>query len=516
MSGARGLCRHPGALASGGSVAAVRRLNRALSVALVVGLSLFTSPMGAALPGTPDVSHPEIVGGTEVPPGAYPFMAALVWSGYANARTGQFCGGSMIDAEWILTAAHCTDGSSPGDIDVVVGRRTLTSTDGERIGVAEIHEHPDYDSSTYENDISLLKLENPATVGDPIRWVIDGEADLFAAGTLATTIGWGLTEDDPAGTGTGKQDTLREVDLPIRTTAECDASYPGSPPQFVDGVMICAGYPAGGKDSCQGDSGGPLIISTGTGMAHVGVVSWGEGCADPGNYGVYTRTASFSDWILEVTAIDECTGIHPTAVGTAADEEMLGSAGTDVIHGEGGNDILRGRYGDDILCGGAGNDYLYTGPDDDIAYGGDGQDRLFGMGGLDVLHGEEGNDQIKGGPGDDVVSGGYGDDVIRVHGGNDLVFGDGGADTIYGGSGNDILRGGDGADIIYGITDGDFINGDAGDDEVRGQSGDDEVRGGGDNDQVYGGTGTDTIMGGSGTDTCTGGEIGLFSCETIL
>jgi len=497
----------------------VTYLKRALSVALIAGLLLAAAPVGVAAPGDP---VPEIVGGTEVPPGAYPFMAALVWSDTPNAKSGLRCGATILDAEWILTAAHCTDTFSAGDFDVVMGRDTLTSTDGERIGVAEIHEHPGFDDWTLENDIALLKLQTPASVGEPVFWATEVLAYSFEPTTVATTAGWGLTENSPVGTLFGVQDNLREVDVPIRTTSECSAAYPG---EFFEDSMVCAGYPAGGMDSCSGDSGGPLFVAEGDRWRQVGIVSWGYGCADPGDYGVYSRIATYDSWILSTTGFTACEGAVATIVGTSGDDRLLGTSGADVIHGEGGNDTLRGRFGDDILCGGAGDDHIYAGGDDDIAFGGPGHDWLFGSTGTDVLDGGGGNDQINGGAGDDIVYGGFGQDWLYGRGGSDVLYGGGDNDQINGGPGHDVVSGGPGDDVIrvysgYDRVDGDggadTIYGGTGNDDLRGQSGDDEIWGGADNDQIDGGVGIDTLNGGFGTDTCTAGEVGLIGCETIL
>jgi len=491
----------------------VRHTTRIITLALAA-LVLFAVPVYATDAPVQDPVLPEIVGGTEVAPGDYPFMAALVWRGVSNAKSGLRCGATMLDAEWFLTAAHCTETFDPEDFDIVIGRDVLSTAVGERIAVAEIHEHPGWNTFTFENDIALLKLDTLATVGEPIYWATETLEDWFAPGVIVTAAGWGITENSPGGTGTGVQDAMREVDVPIRRSAECTAAVPSG--EFYPALMVCAGYPSGGQDSCSGDSGGPIFVQEADRWRQVGIVSWGYGCADPGDYGYYTRLATYDQWIVDTAGFTACEGAPATMVGTTGDDTLVGTSGHEVIVGADGNDTVKAVYGADIVCGGDGNDFLYSGPDDDLVFGGGGQDRLFGTGGEDILFGGPAKDLIKGGPDGDLVYAGDGDDVVRVHGGDDVVMAGDGADTVYGGSGADLISGGLGDDSLFGVTDDDFLNGDEGNDGVWGQSGDDEVRGGSGDDDLFGGTGTDTLIGGFGVDTCTGGEIGLSGCETIV
>ena len=398
------------------TVLAVIRRRRLAALVLIVGLVAAAPAAGATGRGAGrEVDH-AVVGGVPAEPGEYPFLAALVWLGRADARAGLRCGAVVVGAEWVLTAAHCTDGFTAGDFDVVIGRTRLSDDDGERVGIAEIRPHPGFDRRSLENDIALLRLDTPATAGEPIRWVTNGQQRLFAPGTLAIAMGWGLTRDDPPGTGHGPQDGLRWVEVPIRSTAECEAAYGSA---FSAATMICAGHREGGRDSCRGDSGGPLLVVTPEGIAHVGIVSWGEGCAEPGLYGVYARTATYAWWIVAETGIGPCRGIHPTIVGTRHPDVLRGTPDDDVILGRGGDDIIYGGGGDDIICGGRGNDTIY---------GGGGDDRLFGQGGDDVIFG---------GPGDDLLRGGAGDDRLVGGPGWDRLFGGGGTDTCRSG---ELLR----------------------------------------------------------------------------
>jgi secreted trypsin-like serine protease len=259
---------------------------------LIVILSILIPVTVQANPQTPDdTNQPTIVGGTEAEPGAWPWMAALVTASEPEAYWGQFCGGALIRPQWVLTAAHCTENKTAADIHVVVGRHELSSAAGERIAVDQIINHPNYDTRTLDVDIALLHLETPSSQ-TPIGVVGAVEAALFSPGVLTTVTGWGLTSAN----GNDYPDALRQVSVPIVSNATCNQSYGGD----ITANMICAGYVHGGQDSCSGDSGGPMMVPavSGNGWLQAGVVSWGQGCAEPGYYGVYTRVAEFKDWII--------------------------------------------------------------------------------------------------------------------------------------------------------------------------------------------------------------------------
>ncbi len=263
---------------------------------LFVILSIFLLPIAvqANPPAPGDTNQPTIIGGTEAEPGAWPWMAALVTASEPDAYWGQFCGGALIRPQWVLTAAHCTENKTAADIHVVLGRHKLSSATGERIAVDQIVNHPDYESNTLDADIALLHLEAPASQ-TPIWVVGSADAALFDPGTLATVTGWGLTSSN----GNDYPDALRQVSVPIISNTTCNQSYGGD----ITANMLCAGYPQGGQDSCSGDSGGPLVVpdASGAGWLQAGVVSWGEGCAEPDYYGVYARVEVFKTWIVSYT-----------------------------------------------------------------------------------------------------------------------------------------------------------------------------------------------------------------------
>ncbi|MFK7803142.1 MAG: trypsin-like serine protease [Anaerolineae bacterium] len=253
---------------------------------------------------------PEIVGGNNADPGEYPWQA-LVFPG------GFLCGGSLIDEEWVMTAAHCVfDQSgnlmSAGDVQVVLGEhdRNSTSGDEQNRSVTQVIAHPSYSPSTQDNDVALLKLSSPASIvaGKVETVPLNSEADI-SSGTLATVTGWGATSQ-----GGSVASILQEVSVPVVTNQVCNAAYNGS----ITANMICAGFQQGGKDSCQGDSGGPFVTQNGSGdWVLTGVVSWGIGCAQPNYYGVYARVSQYVSWVEEQTGDLPDPTVTPTATQTA-------------------------------------------------------------------------------------------------------------------------------------------------------------------------------------------------------
>ncbi len=254
---------------------------------------VFLSGVAMAAAGSPP--HPDIVGGQDVPdPNPYTYQVSI---GTANST---FCGGSIIAATWVLSAAHCFVDSDTGAVTdpatlvVRVGIRALSAaTAADERTVAQLIVHPQYDRVSSANDIALLQL----TAAVQADWIVPladaaNDATLTAPGTVSTATGWGTVEQYEPGTEppgvAPSPDILRFVQMPIVANATCG----------ITATQLCAGLEAGGVDTCQGDSGGPLVVIDGaSSFVQVGVVSYGSGCAWPGNYGVYTRVSSYGDWI---------------------------------------------------------------------------------------------------------------------------------------------------------------------------------------------------------------------------
>jgi secreted trypsin-like serine protease len=259
---------------------------------------------GAMEPATTE----KIVGGIAAPAGKFPFQTALVFSGTpeGSEHFGQFCGGSLIRQDWVLTAAHCVPGTSAEEVDVYVGSNLLpagtTSSNlgGVRLHVGDVIVHEDYNPATQDNDIALLRLEGPAPQDLRTAVLATPELDKQYAIPLgdAVVIGWGATEE-----GSGTTPQLMRVWVDVQDRSQCEANYQEVIPSAeITDNMLCAGLPEGGQDSCQGDSGGFLGAPLGNGdYVQLGVVSWGVGCARPKLFGVYTRVGNYADWITEHT-----------------------------------------------------------------------------------------------------------------------------------------------------------------------------------------------------------------------
>lgn len=245
--------------------------------------------------GTPTDAAVRIVGGQAANPHSWPWQVSI------RFRGNHICGGSLVSARHIVTAAHCfkTVSMAADDFEFWVGKHMKDErepTYEQKLYGEEIIMHPDYDKRKHDADLVIVRLRTPAKFTNYVSPIClpASRTEHPRDNTKCFVTGFGTTH------GTGDSDKLKQAAVPTIGNDQCKTMESRLKPILTKN-MFCAGYYEGGHDSCQGDSGGPLACKVGENDSWVlsGVVSFGFGCAGANSPGVYVRTAEFLPWFNE-------------------------------------------------------------------------------------------------------------------------------------------------------------------------------------------------------------------------
>ncbi|ALC43965.1 CG4998 [Drosophila busckii] len=236
--------------------------------------------------------------------GEYPWHVAILKKDPKESIYA--CGGTLIDAQHIISAAHCIKSQNGFDLRVRLGEWDVNH-DVEFFpyierDVVSVHIHPEYYAGTLDNDLAILKLDQPVDFTKNPHISPACLPDQYSDFTNARcwTTGWGK---DAFGEHGKYQNILKEVDVPILSHHQCESQLRNTRLGYsykLNPGFICAGGEEG-KDACKGDGGGPLVCERNGYWNVVGVVSWGIGCGQVNVPGVYVKVSAYLPWIQQIT-----------------------------------------------------------------------------------------------------------------------------------------------------------------------------------------------------------------------
>jgi len=268
----------------------------------------------------------KIVGGEAAPDHAWGWIVSL------QLNDVHRCGASLLTYEYAVTAAHCVDDvlNNPSALSILAGTNYLnstSSTNSQRRTIAKIYIHPNFDPVTIVNDVAILQFSTlSASPNASLAFICLPTAyqDPFDVGTNLVAIGWGVTYQ---GSST-VSNYLQQVTVQAYSSTSADCVQGGI---INSTLQFCAGVNGGGKDTCQGDSGGPLMAFVDNRWVLAGLTSSGDGCAQAGYPGLYTRVSTFVPYIRSIvnaSVLAITTDLGATTVSTVTTTSQQNGGGS--------------------------------------------------------------------------------------------------------------------------------------------------------------------------------------------
>nr|XP_013052887.2 coagulation factor X-like [Anser cygnoides] len=234
--------------------------------------------------------HPEVTEEAGSLPSACPWQAVLV-----EKHGSWFCGGTILNEYFILTAAHCVTDSK--ELQVIVGMVDREEEEPSTVThrVEKIIPNAEFDSKSFDSDIALIKLSEPITFSEDVIPAClpeeDFANDVLMNQTFGIISGFGNIFER-----TQPVKRMKVLRVPYVDRRTCKHALK----HLVTRNMFCAGYNKDGQDACQGDGGGPHVTEYNGTYFVTGIISWGEGCGKEGKYGIYTKLSRFLPWVRSV------------------------------------------------------------------------------------------------------------------------------------------------------------------------------------------------------------------------
>ncbi|XP_037374004.1 chymotrypsinogen 2-like [Talpa occidentalis] len=244
--------------------------------------ALVGTTLGCGVPSIrPEGSNTNrIVNGKDALPGAWPWQVSLqTTSGF------HFCGGSLLNEKWVITAAHCRVNPAARVVAGIVDLNTERNN-AQILKIAQVFRKP-ADESNF-NDIALVKLATPANFSKTVSSVcLPKSADEIPPGTMCSTTGWGLSKKQTR--------KLQQAYMPLLSHQQCIKYW-----RKIKDRLVCAG--ANGTSICSGDSGGPLVCRKNGPWILVGVTSMGGSKCQTNLPNMFAHVIEFMPWIQETMA----------------------------------------------------------------------------------------------------------------------------------------------------------------------------------------------------------------------